>query len=253
MRRFGWPRPALLIGYVLAPQAETYLYQAVQFYGWGFLGRPGVLIIAAITLISIWFGVRNRVDDSAPTGDKPGRCRPGPRPRSARRPRPADRLRPGGARGLRARDLGRAAVVLPGRGVPGGDGVHRGLLRAAAARRVDPRQQCQSGDLRSRGPWRACRPAGRRLPLERRVLDRAPGGADLADRLLPGAHRLLPRLPDLQGQGEPGDDPPADGGRRPVHPAARLRPLPELPGRLSAVPGQAPPGRSGKGVEDATP
>ncbi len=70
MKRFGWPRPALLIGFVLAPQAETYLYQAVQFYGWAFLLRPGVLIIAAITAVSIWFGIRNRVDDtgSAPAG-----------------------------------------------------------------------------------------------------------------------------------------------------------------------------------------
>ena len=66
MRRFGWPRPALLIGYVLAPQAETYLYQAVQFYGWDFVTRPGVLIIFALTVLSIWFGLRNRVDDSAP-------------------------------------------------------------------------------------------------------------------------------------------------------------------------------------------
>ena len=69
MKRFGWPRPALLIGYVLAPQAETFFYQALQFNGWGFLTRPGVLIIAALTLISIYFGLRNRVDDTGPTGD----------------------------------------------------------------------------------------------------------------------------------------------------------------------------------------
>jgi putative tricarboxylic transport membrane protein len=66
MKRFGWPRPALLIGFVLAPQAETFLYQAVQFYGWGFLLRPGVLIIASIIALSVWFGLRNRIDDSAP-------------------------------------------------------------------------------------------------------------------------------------------------------------------------------------------
>lgn len=69
MRRFGWPRPAMLIGYVLAPQAETYLYQAVQFYGWDFALRPGVLIIAALTALSVWFGMRNRVDDSAPAAE----------------------------------------------------------------------------------------------------------------------------------------------------------------------------------------
>jgi TctA family transporter len=64
MKRFGWPRPALLIGYVLAPQAETFFYQALQFNGWGFLIRPGVLIIAAMTIGSIWLGLRNRVDDT---------------------------------------------------------------------------------------------------------------------------------------------------------------------------------------------
>ena len=63
MKRFGWPRPALLIGYVLAPQAETYFYQALQFNGWSFLGRPGVIVIGLMTLASIYFGLRNRVDE----------------------------------------------------------------------------------------------------------------------------------------------------------------------------------------------
>lgn len=58
MRRFGWPRPALLIGFVLAPGAEGYLYQAVQFYGWEWALRPGVLIIGAITLISVFLGLK---------------------------------------------------------------------------------------------------------------------------------------------------------------------------------------------------
>ena len=60
MKRFGWPRPAFLIGFVLAAQTETYLYQAIQFYEWEFLLRPGVIIIGAITLVSIYFGARNR-------------------------------------------------------------------------------------------------------------------------------------------------------------------------------------------------
>lgn len=69
MKRFGWPRPALLIGYVLAPQAETFFYQALQFNGWEFLIRPGVLIIGALTLASIYFGLKNRVDDTGPTDE----------------------------------------------------------------------------------------------------------------------------------------------------------------------------------------
>jgi putative tricarboxylic transport membrane protein len=58
LRRFGWPRPALLIGFVLAPGAETYLYQAVQFYDWAWILRPGVLIILAITVLSVVLGIR---------------------------------------------------------------------------------------------------------------------------------------------------------------------------------------------------
>ena len=65
LRRFDWSRPAFLIGFVLATQAETYLYQAVQFSGWGFVQRPIVLIIIAITVISVWLGARSRVSDSS--------------------------------------------------------------------------------------------------------------------------------------------------------------------------------------------
>jgi putative tricarboxylic transport membrane protein len=60
LKRFGWSRPAFLIGFVLAPQAEGYLTLAIQFYGWGILARPGVLIILAITLVSVWLGYRGR-------------------------------------------------------------------------------------------------------------------------------------------------------------------------------------------------
>lgn len=69
MKRFGWPRPALLIGFVLAPQAETFFYQALQFNGWGFLIRPGVLIIGAMTVASVYFGLKNRIDDGGAEGE----------------------------------------------------------------------------------------------------------------------------------------------------------------------------------------
>lgn len=71
MRRFGWPRPPLLIGFVLAHGAETYLYQAVQFHGWAWILRPGVLILAAITAASVWAGVhfgKNEIDEGGMSG-----------------------------------------------------------------------------------------------------------------------------------------------------------------------------------------
>jgi putative tricarboxylic transport membrane protein len=64
LRRFGWPRPAFLIGFVLAGQAETYLYQALQFYGWSFVTRPGVIIIGLIIVASVWLGTRSRVGET---------------------------------------------------------------------------------------------------------------------------------------------------------------------------------------------
>jgi putative tricarboxylic transport membrane protein len=71
MRRFGWPRPPLLIGFVLAKGAETYLYQAIQFHEWSWLWRPGVLIIAAFTVISLWVGTRygrTTIDEGGESG-----------------------------------------------------------------------------------------------------------------------------------------------------------------------------------------
>jgi TctA family transporter len=63
LRRFGWPRPAFLIGFVLSNQVETYLYQAIQFYGANFLTRPGVLIIGALSVITVLLSIRNRVSE----------------------------------------------------------------------------------------------------------------------------------------------------------------------------------------------
>ncbi len=72
LKRFGWSRPAFLIGFVLAPLAEGYLNLAVQFYGFGMFTRPGVLIILVIIAVSVWLGARNRGGLSVVThGDAP--------------------------------------------------------------------------------------------------------------------------------------------------------------------------------------
>lgn len=65
MKRFGWSRPAFLIGFVLATQAESYLNMAVQFYGWEMFLRPGVIIIAALCLISVYYSRKGNVDENA--------------------------------------------------------------------------------------------------------------------------------------------------------------------------------------------
>jgi len=60
MKSYNWPRPALLIGFVLSDTLETYLYQAVQIYDWNFLTRTSVITIFVIILISVFLGMRTK-------------------------------------------------------------------------------------------------------------------------------------------------------------------------------------------------
>jgi len=58
MKRFGWSRPALLIGYVLSMRLDAAVYQSVQVYGVRFLERTGVLVMLALIVVSIALAVR---------------------------------------------------------------------------------------------------------------------------------------------------------------------------------------------------
>ena len=60
MKRGGWSRPALLVGFVLSDTLETYLYQAVQFHGPLFFTRPGALVILALAAAAVWSAMRYR-------------------------------------------------------------------------------------------------------------------------------------------------------------------------------------------------
>lgn len=57
-KRFDWPRPALLVGFVLAPGLESSIYQTAQVYGFSFLYRPQALLIAALVVASAAVGVK---------------------------------------------------------------------------------------------------------------------------------------------------------------------------------------------------
>ncbi len=61
MKRFGWPRPPMLIGFVLGRVVEKYLYISILTYGMSWLIRPGVLILIFLTVAAIVVPVmRNR-------------------------------------------------------------------------------------------------------------------------------------------------------------------------------------------------
>jgi hypothetical protein len=60
MKRFGWSRPALLIGYVLSDKVEDAVYQTVQAYGFSFLERPIVIGLILFVAFSIVMALRSK-------------------------------------------------------------------------------------------------------------------------------------------------------------------------------------------------
>ncbi len=57
MKRLEWPRPPLLIGFVLGTIMERYLWLSSMRYGTEWITRPIVIIIAVITLFSVIAGL----------------------------------------------------------------------------------------------------------------------------------------------------------------------------------------------------
>lgn len=75
MKRFDWPRPAFLIGFVLADQAEVYTYQATQFAlhkGLDYVLSPTVMVLAVVIAVSVWLGARETKEiERGPEEDGP--------------------------------------------------------------------------------------------------------------------------------------------------------------------------------------
>jgi TctA family transporter len=57
MVKLDWQRPPLILGLVLGPLMENRLFLSTDNYGWAWLGRTGVLILAGITLFGIFYPV----------------------------------------------------------------------------------------------------------------------------------------------------------------------------------------------------
>jgi len=61
LRRFGFARPAFLIGFVLQHNIETLLYQTIQIYSlFELFSRPLMWVLLAINLASLWVGLKYR-------------------------------------------------------------------------------------------------------------------------------------------------------------------------------------------------
>ncbi|WP_029029783.1 tripartite tricarboxylate transporter permease [Salinarimonas rosea] len=60
MKRHGFPRAPLLIGFILSPLVERNLWITTQRYGLEWLERPGVITIGLLTVILVVVGSRRR-------------------------------------------------------------------------------------------------------------------------------------------------------------------------------------------------
>ncbi|MDP1672964.1 MAG: tripartite tricarboxylate transporter permease [Burkholderiales bacterium] len=71
MKRFGWSRPAFLIGFVLSMRLDASVYQSIQVYGASFLQRGGVLLILALIAVSVYLALRMKVQRDPLTATGP--------------------------------------------------------------------------------------------------------------------------------------------------------------------------------------
>ena len=58
MKRFGWPRPPVILGLVLSGIIENYLFISVSRYGTAWLLRPIVVVILVMVAVSLFYGFR---------------------------------------------------------------------------------------------------------------------------------------------------------------------------------------------------
>ncbi len=70
MKQSGWPRPPLVLGYILGKIMENGLQIGSQTHGWSMLTRPIVIIIVVLVVVTIYAAVRKhaksvKADDGA--------------------------------------------------------------------------------------------------------------------------------------------------------------------------------------------
>lgn len=61
MKRYGWPRPPLLLAVVLGPQFETYLWLTTDRYGLDWMTRTGVLVVLGLIIVTIFVPTGMRI------------------------------------------------------------------------------------------------------------------------------------------------------------------------------------------------
>ncbi|MGH7847610.1 MAG: tripartite tricarboxylate transporter permease [Candidatus Binatia bacterium] len=72
MRRFGYPRPAMILGLVLGELMERYLYRSMAAYGFSWLTRPAVIVLLFLATLSFVLTLRGQFKARSGTGASVG-------------------------------------------------------------------------------------------------------------------------------------------------------------------------------------
>ena len=71
MKRQGWPRPPLIIGFVLGSTVEKYLYISILTYGWTWMSRPWVIVLALLIVAALAAPAIRQYRDRVAAGANP--------------------------------------------------------------------------------------------------------------------------------------------------------------------------------------
>ena len=69
MQRAGWPIIPMVLGFILGRQAENSFWLNVRLFGWDALTRPIVLILLAVTALTVWLTYRSLSRSETPTSE----------------------------------------------------------------------------------------------------------------------------------------------------------------------------------------
>jgi TctA family transporter len=58
MKHLDWPRPPMLLGYILGPLIEKFYFSSQMIFGYRWMLRPGVIVILILTALCLYVGVR---------------------------------------------------------------------------------------------------------------------------------------------------------------------------------------------------
>lgn len=70
MKQGGWPRPPIVLGFILGKIMETAMNISVQIHAWGSFTRPIVMIIMVLVGVTVFFAVRGRKERAPGGGGK---------------------------------------------------------------------------------------------------------------------------------------------------------------------------------------